>query len=76
MNVARGNKLVCCILASILIFVGVGVALSTSNSSFLRAENSHNTTHTNAYIYSTGHDIEETVMCTLSMIHDGSSLKG
>lgn len=72
MNVTKRVKLICCILASILWFLGFGVVLSTTESSFLFADNISSSTENT--IRSDEQVVGETRVCTLSMLHQNMEI--
>ena len=71
MGAARGEKIICCVLAMILFFLGISVEVKNADASFLHSENAAYSTR--ATISSTNHMEEETV-CTLNMLINGSEV--
>lgn len=72
MNVANVDKFICCMLATILLFMGIGVAMSANNSSSLCTENT--TAFTDAVLSSVEYGIEEPTVCSLSMLNNSASI--
>lgn len=75
MNITKSVKLICCILALVLCFLGFGVTMSITESSFLCAQKSGIFTETT--ICSDEDIIEEICVCTVSMLYQGmESIRG
>lgn len=72
MNVAKRDKFICCILVSIVLFLGFGVAMSTTDSSCLYTSNSNITTE--SFLSSVEHNIAETRVCTVTMLNRGANI--
>lgn len=69
MNVKVSGKIICCLIAVIVLFLGIGAEVSATDSSFSRAINETSTT--NQTLRSTEGILDEAPICTLSMLQDG-----
>jgi len=67
MNITKSVKLICCILALVLCFLGFGVTMSFTKSSFFCAQKSGSVTETAIRL---DEDVmEEICVCTISMLN-------
>lgn len=74
------GRIICCVFAVILFFLGIGVEVTTTNSSFLCSQKAIGSTSTNnsesvantlhAMIYANRQIIEEAPVCTPSMLEN------
>lgn len=71
MGAAKSERFICCLLAIVLLFLGISVEIRNVDASFLRAKNEIGTTET--IICSADHVEEETV-CTLNMLTNGNDI--
>lgn len=70
MKVNEREKTICFVLAAILLFLGMSVEISTTNTSFSRVTNMENTTE--SMIRSAGSVVDGETVCTLNMLTNGS----
>ena len=70
MNIGSKEKNICCFLAAIILFLGMSVDISGTDSSFLC--NSHIVNTTNETLQSLSAGFSEPVACTLNMISAGA----
>ncbi len=67
MNAEIKQKIICCVLATIIFLWGISVVVTTANSSFLSSINVKSTTNT--ILCSTDHIMKESVVCIPSMLN-------
>lgn len=72
MNVKMNGKIICCLIAVIVLFLGISTEVSVADSSFSRATNETSTT--GQMIRSSEVVMEEAPVCTISMLQSGTKL--
>lgn len=69
MHEVSKKNFICCILAMTLVFLGISVAMPTSDSVYLRTTSLESAS--NSSFYSVNNTIEEPLVCTLTMLNHG-----
>ncbi len=73
MSTKKAIRYICCLLATILCFLGMSVELTNTDSTFLCALEYSNTSHISMISADTG--VTENVECTLNMLKGSHSLQ-
>lgn len=71
MSVAKNRKMICCLMAMILLFLGMSVELKSADTSFLCSKNHSCTTRT---VIHAANYVEEKTVCTLNMLTNGNDV--
>lgn len=65
----KGKKRVCCLCATILLFLGISVSGAIADSAFLHVHNA--TSASNTFLSSAEQFVQETSICTVDMLSRG-----